>query len=163
MCMCVCVCVFACVCVGVYACMCMGVHVCMCVHVCVHVCVCTCVCVCMYVCVWICDFRYLFCSATETVTMETLYHQTNKLLEDIGSELGRLEKADDRSAPAVENEIRAHLDHVISNCEQLDILVHKEPVTRRASAKMRVDQLKYDCQHLQAAIRNLQHKRFVKK
>jgi len=38
---------------------------------------------------------------------------------------------------------------VFRNCEHLDILVHKEPVSRRNSAKLRVDQLKYDYQHLQ--------------
>lgn len=91
--------------------------------------------------------------------MEALYHQTNKLIQDVGRELGRLERADEDSAHLVENEIQAHLDHVISNCERLEILVNKEPVTRRANAKMRVDQLKYDCQHVQAAMRNLQHKR----
>lgn len=38
---------------------------------------------------------------------------------------------------------------VFRNCEHLDILVHKEPVSRRNNAKLRVDQLKYDYQHLQ--------------
>lgn len=37
------------------------------------------------------------------------------------------------------------------NCERLDILVHKEPVSRRNNAKLRVDQLKYDYQHLQVS------------
>ena len=92
--------------------------------------------------------------------MESLYHQTNKLVQDVGRELGRLERAGEDSAHIVENEIQAQLDHIISNCERLDILVTKEPVTRRSNAKMRVDQLKYDCQQVQAALRNLQHKRF---
>ena len=92
--------------------------------------------------------------------MEALYHQTNKLIQDVGRELGRLERASEDSAHLVENEIQAQLDHVISNCERLEILVNKEPVTRRPHAKMRVDQLKYDCQHVQAALRNLQHKRY---
>lgn len=47
-----------------------------------------------------------------------------------------------------------------SNCEKLDILIHKEPLTRRQTSKTRVDQLKYDNQHLQAALRMLQHKRY---
>ena len=59
----------------------------------------------------------------------------------------------------VENEIQARIDQVVSNCERLEMLVNKEPPTRRSNAKLRVDQLKYDCQHLQAAMRNLQHKR----
>ena len=59
----------------------------------------------------------------------------------------------------VENEIQAHIDHIVSNCERLDILVNKEPPMRRNNAKMRVDQLKYDCQHIQGALRQLQHRR----
>ena len=38
-----------------------------------------------------------------------------------------------------------------SNCKRLDILSEKEPVQRRHSAKQRVTQLKYDCQHLQVS------------
>ncbi len=49
----------------------------------------------------------------------------------------------------VENEVQARIDQIVSNCERLEILVNKEPPTRRANAKLRVDQLKYDCQHLQ--------------
>ena len=61
----------------------------------------------------------------------------------------------------VENEIQARIDQMVSNCERLEMLVNKEPPTRRSTAKLRVDQLKYDTQHLQAAMRNLQHKRSV--
>jgi len=46
-----------------------------------------------------------------------------------------------------------------SNCERLDLLVLKEPVARRQISRTRVEQLKYDNQHLQAALRMLQHKR----
>lgn len=94
--------------------------------------------------------------------MEALYHQTNKLVQDVGRELGRLERVREDTAVKVETEVQAQLDHIISNCERLDILVTKEPVTRRANAKMRVDQLKYDCQQVQAALRNLQHKRYMR-
>ncbi|KAL8582867.1 hypothetical protein ACOMHN_014090 [Nucella lapillus] len=94
--------------------------------------------------------------------MEALYHQTNKQVQDVGRELGRLERAREDTAAKVETEVQAKLDHIISNCERLDILVTKEPVTRRANAKMRVDQLKYDCQQVQAALRNLQHKRYMR-
>ena len=59
----------------------------------------------------------------------------------------------------IENEIQAQIDHVVSNCERLDILVNKEPPQKRSNAKMKVDQLKYDCQHLQSALRQLQHRR----
>lgn len=94
--------------------------------------------------------------------MEALYHQTNKLIQEIQSGFVRLERANDENAHEIENEIQIRIDQITSNCERLDILVNKEPVTRRATAKMRVDQLKYDCRHLQAALRNVQHKRYTR-
>lgn len=39
-----------------------------------------------------------------------------------------------------------------SNCDRLDILCSKGPITQRQNAKMRVDQLKYDSRHLTAAL-----------
>lgn len=42
-----------------------------------------------------------------------------------------------------------------SNCDRLDILVQKEPVTRRQNAKIRVDQLKYDVRNLQSSLRSI--------
>lgn len=38
------------------------------------------------------------------------------------------------------------------NCERLDILCMKGPISQRQNAKMRVDQLKYDSRHLTAAL-----------
>jgi len=60
---------------------------------------------------------------------------------------------------AAENQIQALIDHIVSNCERMDILVNKELPARRSNAKMKADQLKYDCQHLQAALRQLQYRR----
>lgn len=39
-----------------------------------------------------------------------------------------------------------------SNCDRLDILCSKGPISQRQNAKMRVDQLKYDSRHLKAAL-----------
>ncbi len=93
--------------------------------------------------------------------MEALYHQTNKMTQEVQNGLGRLERITGNDIHLVENETQARIDQIVSNCERLEILVNKEPPTRRAKAKLRVDQLKYDCQHLQAAMRTLQHKRCV--
>lgn len=93
--------------------------------------------------------------------MEALYLQNNKLIHQVQNGLGRLERA---RAPEevvyIENELQSQLDEIMSGCDRLDILVNKEPPNRRASAKLRVDQLKYDCQHVQAALRNIQNRRF---
>ena len=91
--------------------------------------------------------------------METLYHQTNRLIHDVQAGLSKLERAKGNDIHLEENEVQNKIDQVISSCERLEILVNKEPPTRRSTAKLRVDQLKYDCQHLQSALRNLQHKR----
>ncbi|XP_013381887.1 Golgi SNAP receptor complex member 2-like [Lingula anatina] len=92
--------------------------------------------------------------------MDALYHQTNRLVQEVQSELGRLERAAGGETHLLENEIQARIDQIVSHCERLDILVNKEPPTRRPNAKVRVDQLKYDCQHLQVALRNMQHRRY---
>ncbi|KAJ8322344.1 hypothetical protein KUTeg_000815 [Tegillarca granosa] len=94
--------------------------------------------------------------------MDVLYNQTNKLIHEVQDDLGRLERASKNDIHIYENEIQAKIDHIFSNNERLEILVNKEHPTRRSSAKMRVDQLKYDCQHIQAALRHLQHKRYQK-
>ena len=93
--------------------------------------------------------------------MEALYHQTNKMVHEVQSGLGKLERASAADVNNIEKELQAGLEQILSNCERLEILVNKEPPTRRANAKLRVDQLKYDCQHLQSAVRNLQYKRYV--
>ena len=43
----------------------------------------------------------------------------------------------------------------LSNCERLDILVNKEPASKRHHAKIRVDQLKYDIQQLQSSLNGI--------
>uniref|UniRef100_UPI00398EEDC4 Golgi SNAP receptor complex member 2 isoform X3 n=1 Tax=Pristiophorus japonicus TaxID=55135 RepID=UPI00398EEDC4 len=94
--------------------------------------------------------------------METLYHQTNKQIHEVQTHMGRLEKADAQSVHLVENETQARIDQIFSNLERLEILTSKEPPNRRQNAKLRVDQLKYDCQHLQTALKNFQHRRYTR-
>ncbi|XP_019478908.1 Golgi SNAP receptor complex member 2 isoform X2 [Meleagris gallopavo] len=94
--------------------------------------------------------------------MEGLYHQTNKQVHEVQSYMGRLETSDKESVHLVENEIQARIDKVFSNLERLEILSSKEPPNKRQNAKLRVDQLKYDVQHLQTALRNFQHRRYIR-
>lgn len=75
--------------------------------------------------------------------MESLYTNTNKLIQEVQGDLGKLAKNTDKDGIHLfENEIQAKIDIIVSNCERLTILVNKEQPTRRASAKLRVDQLK---------------------
>uniref|UniRef100_A0A8C5MWH0 Golgi SNAP receptor complex member 2 n=1 Tax=Leptobrachium leishanense TaxID=445787 RepID=A0A8C5MWH0_9ANUR len=94
--------------------------------------------------------------------MEALYHQSNKHVHEVQSHMGRLETADKQSVHLVENEIQARIDQIFSNLERLEILASKEPPSKRQNAKLRVDQLKYDVQHLQTALRNFQHRRYAR-
>ncbi|KAM4031151.1 Golgi SNAP receptor complex member 2 isoform 2-T2 [Anomaloglossus baeobatrachus] len=94
--------------------------------------------------------------------MEALYHQSNKHVHEVQSQMGRLESCDKQSVHLLENEIQARIDQIFSNLERLEILSSKEPPTKRQNAKLRVDQLKYDVQHLQTALRNFQHRRYTR-
>lgn len=94
--------------------------------------------------------------------METLYHQTNKQIQDVQSQMGRLETTDRESVHLFENELQARIDQIFNQLERLEILASKEPPNRRQNAKLRVDQLKYDVQHLQTALRNFQHRRYAR-
>ncbi|XP_006159175.1 Golgi SNAP receptor complex member 2 isoform X1 [Tupaia chinensis] len=93
--------------------------------------------------------------------MEPLYQQTHKQVHEIQSHMGRLETADKQSLHLLENEIQASIDQIFSRLERLEILSSKEPPNKRQNAKLRVDQLKYDVQHLQTALRIFQHRRYA--
>ncbi|XP_042331767.1 Golgi SNAP receptor complex member 2 isoform X1 [Sceloporus undulatus] len=94
--------------------------------------------------------------------MEALYHQTNKQVHEVHSYMSRLETTDKQSVHLVENEIQARIDRIFSNLERLEIFCNKEPPNKRQNAKLRVDQLKYDIQHLQTALKNFQHRRYAR-
>uniref|UniRef100_A0A8C6UTM4 Golgi SNAP receptor complex member 2 n=1 Tax=Neogobius melanostomus TaxID=47308 RepID=A0A8C6UTM4_9GOBI len=94
--------------------------------------------------------------------METLYHQTNKQIQEVQSLMGSLEKTDRQSVHLLENELFGRIEQIFNQLERLEILVSKEPPNRRQNAKLRVDQLKYDVQHLRAALQNFKHRRYNK-
>ncbi|XP_020853268.1 Golgi SNAP receptor complex member 2 isoform X2 [Phascolarctos cinereus] len=94
--------------------------------------------------------------------MDPLYQQTHKQVHEIQSHMERLETSDKESLHLVENEIQARIDQIFSSLERLEILSSKEPPNKRQNAKLRVDQLKYDVQHLQTALRNFQHRRYTR-
>lgn len=90
--------------------------------------------------------------------METLYHQTNQLLQETSDLFQKLEK-DPNNFKHIEHAIQSKINAINGNCERLDIYVYKTPVNQRPMAKMRVDQLKYDNRHIQASLTNAQNKR----
>lgn len=76
--------------------------------------------------------------------------------------MGQLEKTDRQSVHLLENDLRAQIDQIFNHLERLEILASKEPPNRRQNAKLRVDQLKYDVQHLRTALENFQHRRYTR-
>ncbi|NWT58638.1 GOSR2 protein, partial [Erythrocercus mccallii] len=86
----------------------------------------------------------------------------DRQVHEVQSYMGRLETSDKESVHLVENEIQARIDNIFSNLERLEILSSKEPPNKRQNAKLTLDQLKYDVQHLQTALRNFQHRRYLR-
>ncbi|OXU28602.1 hypothetical protein TSAR_005362 [Trichomalopsis sarcophagae] len=85
--------------------------------------------------------------------METLYHQTNKLVQELQHLFSQLDKKNPNlDVAAVEHEIQTKLRNINSNCDRLDILCSKGPISQRQNAKMRVDLLKYESRHLTSAL-----------
>lgn len=91
--------------------------------------------------------------------METLYHQTNRIFEETQNCFVRLERTQaEDDVQRLQKDIEARLEQLWSNCERLDMLAAKEPLARRQNAKLRVDQLKYDIQHLTSALQSIQNR-----
>ncbi|XP_053694643.1 probable Golgi SNAP receptor complex member 2 [Sabethes cyaneus] len=91
--------------------------------------------------------------------MEALYFQTNSIIQETQQCFQQLNNVRGGDTGSVEAEIQTKLTAVSANCDRLDVLLYKVPVAQRPSTKMRVDQLKYDLRHLQAALRLYQDKK----
>ncbi|RZC34909.1 Golgi SNAP receptor complex member 2 [Asbolus verrucosus] len=90
--------------------------------------------------------------------MDTLYHQTNKLIQQTQQSFQALEQ-NSGNLLEIEADIQDKINAINSNCEKLDVYLYKVPIDQRPNAKMRCDQLKYDARHLQAALAASQQKR----
>lgn len=91
--------------------------------------------------------------------MESLYHQTNKLVQETQHLFSLLEKrTPNLGVQEIEEDIESKISLINSNCERLDVLCLKGPIYQRQNAKMRVDQLKYDSRHLAAALNSWRNK-----
>jgi len=94
--------------------------------------------------------------------MDSLYHETNRSIQLLQQNLGRLDHAPPAQLSAVEADISQQLDAIHANCERLATMASKETPHRRANAKYKVDQLKYDVKHVVAAINNIKAKRYAR-
>lgn len=92
--------------------------------------------------------------------MDKLYRETKANVMQFGDMLTKLEQsilADDISEN--KQKLNSKLNEITSACDQLDIYVAREPATRRYDAKMKVDQIKYDIQHLKAALNTISYRK----
>lgn len=94
--------------------------------------------------------------------MDALFHKTSSMLEEIPRYFQQLERCNEQKVQLLENEILSMLDAVSENCSRLDTLVNKEPPHRRTSARIQVDQLKYDCHHYRTSLQNVIHRRMLR-
>ena len=78
--------------------------------------------------------------------MDAHLQQANRLVIELQGELGML--GGPNSSEELESSINRKLEQLTQHCERLDILLNKEPATRRHACKVKVDQLRYDCQSL---------------
>lgn len=92
--------------------------------------------------------------------MDSVYHETNRNIQLLQQNLGRLDQAPASQMAMVEADIAERLDGIHASCERLAVMAAKESPHRRANAKYKVDQLKYDVKHVVAAINNIKAKRF---
>ncbi|CAG9534663.1 unnamed protein product [Cercopithifilaria johnstoni] len=88
--------------------------------------------------------------------MESLYHETNSLLQQIHFDLGTLEGVRNESdAQKIIQNIYQRLKQIDGNCQRLDVYVSKEPPHRRRTVKYKIDQLKFDCHSLHSTVDNI--------
>ena len=92
--------------------------------------------------------------------MEALYYKTKNCINQAQEKLKSLElSTTQEEIRTYSSQFGIHCDEIVSNFDTLDIHVNKVPVNRRADAKIKVDELKYDFKHIQAAFRSIKYKK----
>ncbi|XP_003737661.1 Golgi SNAP receptor complex member 2 [Galendromus occidentalis] len=89
--------------------------------------------------------------------MEDLYHRTRLTIEKLNGTFQRFDTVGNEEE--FDRLVQGEMENIFTSCDRLEILVHKEPASRRHVAKLKVDQLKYDVRHLKAVQENLRRKR----
>uniref|UniRef100_A0A8D8YDT4 Golgi SNAP receptor complex member 2 n=1 Tax=Cacopsylla melanoneura TaxID=428564 RepID=A0A8D8YDT4_9HEMI len=95
--------------------------------------------------------------------MEALYHQTNRMVLETQEYFHNLDRIVGDDSEQINKEIQDRLNSISKNCEKLSIMLFKEPLAKRHNTKLKLDQLKYDLQHLQAGFRSYQFAKQRKK
>jgi Golgi SNAP receptor complex protein 2 len=92
--------------------------------------------------------------------METLFAETHRTLEEVGGYFIQLEKSlGHPDGVQIENTIGRKLDGLNGNFDRLEIYIMKEHPSKRQAPRLRLNQMKYDAQHLMASLRSFKQKR----
>ncbi|CAF1052490.1 unnamed protein product [Rotaria magnacalcarata] len=92
--------------------------------------------------------------------MDSLFPQTSVVIREIQNDLLAFENSQDRETDTnCSNHINNQFQRLSEMCDRLDILVNKEPVQRRAQSRQRLNEIKYDIRHYQAAFSSITSKK----
>lgn len=99
---------------------------------------------------------------TITSNLERLCTESDALLRDAESNLAKYSQMGDHSTEDMETAFERINGVIVINMERMDILLDKEPLSRRQVSKHRVDQIKYNFQLLRSSINSLKSQRMRK-
>jgi len=95
--------------------------------------------------------------------MEALFLESHGVLEQINSLFVQLERhVGHPDETQIEETIQQKIEELNRAFDRLDILVLKEPPTKRQTSRLKLNQLKYDSGHLSASLRSFQKKRYLR-
>lgn len=93
--------------------------------------------------------------------MDALFVEAHGILEQLNTLFIHLEKhIGHPDEVEIEESIKSKLEIINPKFDRLEVYILKEPPTRRQASRLKLNQMKYDSQHLQASLRNFQKKRY---
>jgi len=95
--------------------------------------------------------------------MEVLFAESHGTLEQINTLFMQLERhLGHEDETQIEDTIQKKLDDLNKTFERLEIYVMKEPPTKRQGSRLKLNQMKYDSNHLGASLKNFQRRRYAR-
>jgi len=95
--------------------------------------------------------------------MEALFLESHGVLEQINSLFVQLERhVGHQDEIQIEETIQHKIEELNRAFDRLDVLVLKDPPTKRQASRLKLNQLKYDSGHLSASLRSFQKKRYMR-
>ncbi|CAF1044472.1 unnamed protein product, partial [Didymodactylos carnosus] len=92
--------------------------------------------------------------------MDQILSQTNILIREVEHDLVSYENAKTKTSEnECEQVINEKLGRLLQMCDRLDILINKESVSKRPQLRQRMNEIKYDMKHYQAAFSNISRKK----